>query len=153
MQSLAKASPLLTLQANWRRTVTSTLLSHCSSLDGIAFLAFPVAWIVSESHNPDANCEAELPVSMCGYEPHEKIQANRIWWDFKASNLTEDPILPLAFIFLKIATALIMPWQLLFLFPSSKVTDSEKQVGKQEERFWVLLIVFIPAFPEQGWSM
>lgn len=52
MQSLAKASPLLTLQANWRRTGTSASLSRCSSLDGIVFLAFPVAWIVSEISQP-----------------------------------------------------------------------------------------------------
>lgn len=74
MQSFVKAYSLLALQVNWRRTVTFTSLSHCSSLAGTAFLASTVAWIViiapmSESHNPDTKHESELPVSKYGYEP------------------------------------------------------------------------------------
>lgn len=153
MQSLAKASPLTYLTGQLKEDSHFCITSPCSVLDGIAFLAFPVAWIVSESHNPDAKRESELPVSVYGYEPCEKIQVNRIWGDCRTSNVMEDPILPLTFIVLKIAMALIMLWQLLFLFPSSKVTDSEKQVRKPEERFWLILIVFIPVFPEQGRSM
>lgn len=33
------------------------------------------------------------------YKPYEKMQANRIWWEFRVSNVTDALILPLTFMY------------------------------------------------------